>query len=60
MEPELEVQGSVWKQKSAGYQKWIVLYRRTAASDVTPSYELIKRAQEAMQVLGIYSGKIDG
>ena len=23
-------------------------------------YELIKRAQEAMQVLGIYSGKIDG
>ena len=30
------------------------------ARDVTPSYELIKRAQEAMQVLEIYSGKIDG
>ena len=59
--PSLEVQGSVLEAKKRGISE-VDCARIVGrpARDVTPSYELIKRAQEAMQVLGIYSGKIDG
>ena len=59
--PSLEVQGSVLEAKKRGISE-VDCARIVGrpAKDVAPSYELVKRAQEAMQVVGIYSGKIDG
>ena len=59
--PSLEVQGAVWEAKKRGISE-VDCARIVGrpAKDVAPSYELVKRAQEAMQVLEIYSGKIDG
>ena len=59
--PSSEVQGSVLEAKKRGISE-VDCARIVGrpAKDVAPSYKLVKRAQEAMQVLEIYSGKIDG